>query len=309
MRVNWSGVFPVCPSQLKLDESLDIDITIQGVERAIEFGASGIIMCGGIGEGDTLSYDEKMLILRKTTDAVRGRVPVLSGLIEFSTTQACGYAKAMEGLGVDGLMVAPPVSYRMDNQELLSHFQHVAKSTKLPIMLFNDPDTWGVDLTPALVAGLAREQNIVAIKESSEDVRRVSHIRNLVGDDFSIFAGQDDLVVESVMHGCCGHVAGIVMAFPEEMMTLYNLAREKNACAAYALNQELLPLTALDSERKYVQNVKLAIYLAGFGNETVRSPRKILQNEERERVKTIVEARLSKRKQPTVSIVSSTGRP
>jgi dihydrodipicolinate synthase/N-acetylneuraminate lyase len=292
---NWRGVFPAVTTQFKADQSLDIPATIAQVERLLRAGVHGIIMLGSLGENCALEPEEKRQLVKAAVDAVKGRVPVLSGVAECSTALASRYAADVEKLGASGLMVLPAMVYKSDARETLAHFRAVAKATKLPIMVYNNPPAYGVDVTPAMFAELADVPNIVAIKESSDNVRRISDIINLCGDRFILFCGVDDLILESLMLGAVGWVAGLVNAFPEETLRVYDLAVAKKFTEALPLYRWFMPVLHLDVSVKLVQYIKLAQATVGYGSETMRAPRLPLEGAERETVLAVIRAALANR--------------
>ena len=224
MTANWKGVFPALTTQFKPDQSLDLDATARHLEVMINAGVHGVILLGSVGENTALEYEEKLRVLREMLPVVRGRIPVLTGVAECTTALACRYARDAETIGVDGLMVLPAMVYKADRREAIAHFRRVARATALPIMVYNNPVSYSVDLTPETFIELAEEETLVAIKESSDDVRRLTDLVNLVGDRYILFAGVDDLVLESILLGAQGWVSGLVNAFPDENRALWDLA-------------------------------------------------------------------------------------
>jgi 4-hydroxy-tetrahydrodipicolinate synthase len=285
---NWTGVFPAAVTLFRDDESLDMDATLGNVVRMIEAGVQGMVMLGTVGENCSLDYAEKLAVLEATVKRVAGRVPVLTGIAECTTANACGLARDAQKAGVDGLMVLPGMVYKSDPRETIAHFRAVAEATELPILVYNNPVSYGVDIRPEMFAELADVRNIVAIKESSEDPRRITDLANLYGDRFLLFAGVDDLALESVMLGADGWVSGLVNAFPEENRRLWELATAGQYEKARELYRWCTPLLHLDTHPKLVQYIKLAMAVRGFGSETVRAPRLPLAGEERERIIALV---------------------
>ena len=224
MATDWKGVFPAATTQFHKDQTLDLEGTARQLEVLINSGVSGLVMLGSLGENVTLTQQEKRLVIKTAIETSRGRVPVLSGVAETSTASAVEYVQAMEKLGADGVMVLPAMIYKADAREAMTHFKTVARSTGLPIILYNNPIAYYVDIKPEQFAELSSEKNIVAIKESSGDVRRITDLINTVGDRYVIFAGVDDLVLESVLLGATGWIAGIGLAFPDENQRLWELA-------------------------------------------------------------------------------------
>lgn len=295
MTIPWRDVFPAMTTQFRRDESLDLDATARHIEAMIDSGASGLVMLGSLGENATLEPDEKRRVVAAAIEAAHGRVPVIATVVETSTAAAKTYARDMERLGADGLMLLPAMIYRADPRETLLHYRDVARATQLPIICYNNPLAYHVDLTPAMFAELAAVPNLVAIKESSGDVRRITDLRNTVGDRYVLFAGVDDLALESAVLGADGWIAGIGLAFPRENQRLWDLAVAGEFDAARRLYRWFTPLAHLDTHVKFVQYIKLAIQAAGLGAEWVRAPRRTLVGEERRRVLGIIEAGLGQR--------------
>jgi 4-hydroxy-tetrahydrodipicolinate synthase len=295
MNAPWQGVFPAVTTQLHKDQSLDLEATARHIEVLLESGVAGLVMLGSLGENQQLLPDEKRQVMAATIEATRGRVPVLSGVIENSTSGAIAYARDMEKMRADGLMLLPAMVYKADAREVVAHYRAVAAATSLPIICYNNPLAYTVDITPEMFADLADVKNFVAIKESSGDVRRVTDLRNLTGDRYQLFCGVDDLVLESVLLGVTGWIAGIGLAFPKENQHFWDLAiagRYEEARRIYAW---FTPLLHLDTPVKFVQYIKLAIQEAGLGAEWVRAPRLPLVGEERERVLGIIRRGLETR--------------
>ncbi|MBI1916935.1 MAG: dihydrodipicolinate synthase family protein [Planctomycetes bacterium] len=237
----------------------------------------------------------KLDVLRATVERVAGRVPVLSGVAEYTTALACRFATDAKKAGVDGLMVLPGMVYKSDPRETMAHFRAVAKATDLPILCYNNPVSYGVDITPAMFADLADEPRFVAIKESSENVRRITDLKNLCGDRYLLFCGVDDLVLESVVLGAIGWVSGLVNAFPEENRLLWDLATSGKHEEALRVYRWYTPLLHLDTHVKLVQYIKLASAECGHGSETVRAPRLPLVGHEREEILKIIRQALATR--------------
>jgi 4-hydroxy-tetrahydrodipicolinate synthase len=288
MRVDWKGVFPAVTTQFKDDGSLDLAATQAHVERLIRSGVHGLIMLGTVGENCSLEWPEKFAVIKMAKESVRGRVPVLSGVAEFTTPLAIRYAGEMAKLGADGLMVLPAMVYKADGREALAHFRAVARASSLPIMIYNNPIVYGVDLKPEHFVELAAEKSVVCIKESSDDIRRLTDVINACGDRFIMFCGVDDLILESVMLGATGWVSGLTNAFPAESARLWDLAVAGRYKEARELYRWFMPLLHLDCHSKLVQYIKLAQAMAGFGSEMVRPPRLTLEGAERERIMGVI---------------------
>jgi 1-pyrroline-4-hydroxy-2-carboxylate deaminase len=295
MTVNWKGVFPAATTQFHNDQSLDIKGTTAQVERMLLAGVHGMIMLGTVGENCSLEYREKLDVLRATVEQVSGRIPVLSGVAECSTALACRFAADAKKTGVDGLMVLPGMVYKSDPRETMAHFRAVAKATDLPILCYNNPVSYGVDITPSMFAELADEPRFVAIKESSENVRRITDLKNLCGDRYLLFCGVDDLVLESVVLGAVGWVSGLVNAFPAENRLLWDLATSGKYEEALKVYRWYTPVLHLDTHVKLVQYIKLASAECGHGSEVVRAPRLPLTGREREEVLAIIRQAIKSR--------------
>ena len=241
---------------------------------------------------------EKIDLLQATVDHLGGKVPVLSGVAEYTTAQACRFAEAAKQTGVDGLMVLPAMVYKTDVRETVTHFREVAKATDLPIMIYNNPVSYGVDIKPETFAELADEPRFTTIKESSEDPRRITHLRNLCGDRYQLFAGVDDLVLESLILGIDGWVSGLVNAFPVENRLIWDLVGADRFREARDVYRWYTPLLQLDVHPKLVQYIKLAVDECGYGSELTRAPRLPLEGEERERILAIIRHGIETRPNP-----------
>lgn len=288
MTVTWKGVYPALMTEMKQDGALDLPATQAHVEALIEAGVEGFIMLGTLGENLSLTPAEKSAVRRAAVEAAAGRVPVLSGIAEYTTDFAIERVAEARADGCAGAMVLPAMVYKTDERETLAHFEAVADASELPLMIYNNPVTYAIDVKPAGFARLAKKDSIVAIKESSDDVRRVTDLRNEVADRFLIFCGVDDIVLESVALGCDGWVAGLVNAFPKESVALYRLAAAGKVTEALALYRWFMPLLHLDCHTKLVQYIKLANAMTGLGSEWTRRPRLPLEGEERSRVEAII---------------------
>ena len=290
MQVSWHGVYPAATTQFHADFSLNLDATARHLETMLAAGIHGLVLLGSVGENTALDYDEKITFIREMKRCVGGRVPVLSGVAEITTATACRYARDAERIGLDGLMVLPAMIYTADRREAIAHFRAVAQSTALPIMIYNNPPAYKVDVTPAMFAELADLANIVAIKESSDNPRRLTDLYNLYGDRFLLFSGVDDLVLESAVLGAVGWISGLVNAFPDENRVLWDLITAGRWTEARALYRWYTPLLHLETRVKLVQCIKLAMAEVGLGTETTRPPRLPLVGEEREEVLGIIRA-------------------
>lgn len=284
----WSGVFPAITTQLKRDQSLDLEATARHVEVLIKSGVTGIVFLGSLGENQELSAEEKRKVIEAMVRAVNKRVPVLSGVAESSTAAACAYVRDLERLGADGFMLMPPMLYKGDPRETMEHFRKTAAATGLPIMLYNNPISYANDITPEMFAELADVKNFVALKESTGNTRRITDLHNLVGDRYALFTGVDDLVLESAILGIDGWVAGSGIAFPDENQYFWELTRAGKWEQARETYRWFTPLLHLDTHTKFVQYIKLAVQETGLGSEWVRAPRLPLAGAERKQILKVI---------------------
>ncbi len=284
MATDWSGVFPAAITHFTEDGSIDLPATLRHYDVLLDAGVDGLIILGTVGENTSIEFSEKLDLVRAVVAHTAGRVPVLTGVAEYTTALACRYAAAVQGLGVDGLMVLPGMGYRSDPRETIAHFRSVAASVDLPIMCYNNPVTYGVDVTPEMFDEMADEPRFVAIKESSDNSRRITDLINRCGNRYALFCGVDDLVFESLMLGAVGWVSGLVNAFPNENRQLWDLLQAGRYEEALRLYRWYSPLLHLDTHPKLVQYIKLAAAECGYGSETVRAPRLPLTGPERVQV-------------------------
>ena len=292
---HWRGVFPAVTTQFRRDLALDLDATARHCEILIESGITGLIVCGSLGENQSLDPAEKRRVVERAVQVAQGRIPVLSGVAETSTAAACQFVQDCERLGADGFMVMPAMVYKADAAEVENHFRRVAAATRLPWMLYNNPVGYTIDVTPQQFAGLSDIKNLVALKESSANTRRITELRIETGDRYSVFVGVDDLILESSILGIDGWVAGAGIAFPRENQYFWELTRSGRWDEARAMYQWFYPLMKLDTHIKFVQYIKLAVQEAGLGTEWVREPRLPLIGAERERVLQIIHHGLENR--------------
>lgn len=291
----WTGVFPAITTPFREDLSVDHEALAEHVAWLKENGCSGIVALGSLGESATLSFDEKVQILRTCAKALGGRTPLVAGIAGLATADCVALAKRAKDVGCDGLMVLPAYVYRTDARETLAHFNAVIGATSLSCMLYNNPIAYGTDVSPEQMAELARHSNLHAMKESSGDVRRVTAVRERLGDRLNIFAGMDDMVLESVPMGAVGWIAGLVNALPEESVRLFNLARDGQWDEAWKLYEWFLPLLRLDTVPKFVQLIKLVQAEVGRGSARVRPPRLELAGEELASVRALIQESLAAR--------------
>lgn len=277
---DWAGVFSAITTPFNDDLTVDHDFLARHVAWLVDHGVRGIVPLGSLGEGATLSEREKSEVLRTCRKATAGRVPLVAGIGTLSTADAVTLAREAQHIGCDGLMVLPPYVYRGDERETLAHMSAVIDATPLSCMLYNNPIAYGTDITPAQLGALARHGNLVAVKESSGDVRRVTEIVQRHGSRFSVFVGLDDAIVEGLGAGAVGWIAGLVNALPDESVRVFELAASGRAAEARALYEWFLPLLRLDTVPKFVQLIKLVQQQVGQGSARVRPPRLELEGEE-----------------------------
>ena len=286
--MNWKGVFPAVTTKFHADGSLDMNLFFKNLDSQLAAGVHGIILGGTLGESSVLSQEEKITLTRETVNYVNGRVPVVLNIAEGATQDALFWAKKAEELGASGLMILPPMRYGADAREVVAYFKAVANSTKLPMMIYNNPVDYKTLVTLDMFAELADCPNIQAIKESTRDISNVTRMYNRFGDRFQILCGVDTLALEELLMGAVGWVAGLVCAFPKETVVIYNLVQEGKIEEARKIYRWFLPLLELDIHPKLVQYIKLAEQHCGIGSEHVRAPRLTLIGEERARIEKII---------------------
>lgn len=295
MQVNWTGVFPAVATQMNEDGSIDFDMTAHQIEALIKAGVDGLVMLGSVGENAALEPEEKIAVLKLAVEVTNGRIPVLSGVAENSTQAAIRYVQKCEELGADGLMLLPGMIYTADPRENIEHFRSVAAKTKLPIMIYNNPGAYRIDIKPEEFNQLADVKNLVAIKESSGDPRRITDIYNACGDRFVLFCGMDDLVMETQVLGAIGWISGFTDAFPQESVALWKLLSEGKYKEALEIYRWFTPVLHMDVHAKLVQYIKLAQEMTGVGKAHVRSPRLPLVGEEMERIRATIQKAIDTR--------------
>jgi 4-hydroxy-tetrahydrodipicolinate synthase len=295
MPVAWTGVFPAVTTQFRDDFSVDLPATQRVIEGLLRDGVSGLIVCGTVGENCSLTRPEKIAVMEAAKEVVRGRVPLLAGIAEYTTAFAADMAREARRVGVDGIMVMPALVYSSKPHETIAHYEGVARASDLPVMVYNNPPIYRTDVTPDILASLAGCETIVAFKDSSGDTRRFTDVRNKVGERFVMFAGLDDVVLESVMVGAVGWVSGMSNAFPREGETLFRLARDGRYADAMPLYEWFMPLLHLDARPDLVQCIKLCEHIMGRGTHLTRPPRLALSREERAEVEAIMKNALATR--------------
>jgi 4-hydroxy-tetrahydrodipicolinate synthase len=286
---SWNGIFPALVTPFNADDTIDFELFGKNLEVQIEAGINGAIVAGSLGEASTLTRTEKMELVKYAKKVVPENMPIVLCIAEQSTAEAVSIAKEAEAVGADGLMVLPPMRYKADEEETVTYFKTIAQSTSLPLMIYNNPVDYKIEVTLEMFEELAKVPNIMAIKESTRDVSNVTRLFNRFGDRFRIFCGVDTLIMEEVMLGADGVVGGLVDAFPKETVAIFNLVKAGYYKEALAIYRWYLPLLELDIHPKLVQNIKLAAERAGIGSEYVRAPRMVLKGAERERVLAIID--------------------
>ncbi|CAL2095195.1 dihydrodipicolinate synthase family protein [Tenacibaculum sp. 190524A02b] len=290
MSIQWKGVMPAVTTKFTNDDTLDLEMFAINIKAQLEAGVHGIILGGTLGEASTLSDEEKRVVVREAVRVVDGAVPVIMNIAEQTTKGAIEAAKKAEEDGAAALMMLPPMRYKADARETVEFFKQTANSTNLPIMVYNNPVDYGIEVTLDMFEELLNEcPNIQAVKESTRDLSNVTRIKNRFGDRLAILSGVDTLALESLFMGADGWVAGLVCAFPAETVAIFNLAKAGKSEEALEIYRWFLPLLELDINAKLVQNIKLAEVATGIGTENVRAPRLPLIGEERERVLQIIE--------------------
>ncbi|MFD2587143.1 dihydrodipicolinate synthase family protein [Croceitalea marina] len=289
MYFNWEGVMPAVTTKFTDDDTLDLDMFAVNIKAQIDAGVHGLVLGGTLGEASTLTDDEKRVLIETTVGLADGRLPVIINIAEQSTKDAIRAADNADKYGADGLMMLPPMRYKSTDYETVTYFETVAKSTDLPIMIYNNPVDYKIEVTLDMLDQLLKLDNIQAVKESTRNVSNVTRIKNKFKNRLKVLCGVDTLALESILMGADGWVAGLVCAFPRETVAIYELAKAGRIDEAIRIYRWFLPLLELDINPQLVQNIKLAEVATGIGTENVRAPRLPLQGPERERVLEIIE--------------------
>jgi len=295
MAISWKGVFPAITTKFTSQNQLDLGLFKKNLSAQLDAGINGIVLGGSLGEASVLTNDEKEILVKETLVFVEGKVPVIINIAEGSTDVAIELAQKASLWGAQGLMLLPPMRYKADDRETVQYFKDVAESTPLPIMIYNNPVDYKIDVTIDMFAELASMSNIQAIKESTRDVTNVTRLRNAFGDRFSILCGVDTLALEELVLGADGWVAGLVCAFPAETVAVFKLVKAGRIEEAINIYRWFMPLLELDIHSKLVQYIKLAESKTGIGSEYVRRPRLILEGAERQRIENIIDTGIKNR--------------
>jgi dihydrodipicolinate synthase/N-acetylneuraminate lyase len=288
MAIEWKGVFPALTTKFTKDDKLDFIMFEKNMKVQLEAGVDGIILGGTLGEASVLTNEEKFSLVKFAVEKTAGKVPVVMNIAEGSTREAVRQAGEAEKNGAKGLMMLPPMRYKSDHRETVAYYKAVASSTNLPIMVYNNPVDYKIEVTLDMFAELAEEKNIQAVKESTRDVSNVTRMINRFGDRFKVLCGVDTLAMEELLMGARGWVAGLVCAFPKETVAVYQLVKQGKIDEAQKIYRWFLPLLELDIHPKLVQYIKLAEQETGIGTEYVREPRLTLVGEERDRILKII---------------------
>ena len=289
MEINWNGVIPALTTKFTTKEELDPEGFGINLEAQIAAGVNGVILAGSLGEASALNLVEKTALLRYAVEKSAGRVPVLLNIAEGSTRDAIRQAELAQQIGASGLMLLPPMRYKSDHAETVSFFKDVASSTDLPILVYNNPYDYKIEVTLDMFEELLVLPNIQAVKESTRDVSNVTRLINRFGERLKILCGVDTIALEELQMGADGWIAGLVCAFPRETVALFRLAKAGRFAEALRIYRWFLPLLELDIHPKLVQYIKLAEKQTGLGTEYVRAPRKILEGKEREKILSIID--------------------
>lgn len=295
MKINWEGVMPAVTTKFTAEGQLDLVMFEKNIKAQIDAGVNGIILGGTLGEASTLTKEEKEVLINTTLRIAEGKIPVIVNIAEQTTSEAVTLAKRAEELGVNGLMLLPPMRYKATDHETVVYFKEIAKSTSLPIMIYNNPVDYKIEVTLDMFEELLKLENIQAVKESTRDISNVVRIRNRFGNRLKVLCGVDTLALESLVTGADGWVAGLVVAYPAETVAIYKLVKAGRVNEAVDIYRWFMPLLELDISPQLVQNIKLAEVATGLGTENVRRPRLPLQGTERERVLSIIDLAMKNR--------------
>ena len=295
MSFEWKGVFPALLTPFTKEEKLDLDMYEKNLAAQLAAGVHGIIIGGSLGEASTITEKEKEELVEFSVEYLNEDIPVIVNIAESTTADALKQAANAKKWGADGIMLLPPMRYKTDDRETITYFKTVARSTDLPIMIYNNPPDYKIDTRPDMFDELVECENITALKESSRDVTNLTRMNNRFGDRYKVLCGVDTLAMEELCLGADGWVAGLVDAFPNETTAVYNLVKAGRIEEATKIYRWFMPLLELDIHPKLVQYIKLAATQTGIGSEYVRAPRLTLAGEERERILKIINDGISKR--------------
>ncbi|SHF77043.1 4-hydroxy-tetrahydrodipicolinate synthase [Arenibacter palladensis] len=293
--IKWEGVMPAVTTKFTEDDQLDLAMFEKNIRAQMEAGVNGIILGGTLGEASTLKPEEKETLIKTTLSITEQKIPVIINIAEQTTEGAIAVAQHAESIGANGLMLLPPMRYKATDFETVTYFTAIANSTSLPIMIYNNPVDYKIEVTLDMFEELIKCDNIQAVKESTRDITNVIRIKNRFGDRLKVLTGVDTLALESLVTGADGWVAGLVCAYPAETVAIYNLVKAAKVDEAMKIYRWFMPLLELDISPQLVQNIKLAEVATGIGTENVRAPRLPLQGAERERVLKIIDTAMKNR--------------
>ena len=294
-KFKWEGVMPAITTQFDVKGNLDLDTFKINLSHQINAGVNGIILGGTLGEASTLTNQEKQQLLAVTLVEVNGKIPVIMNIAEQATMEAIRLAQKAESEGADGLMLLPPMRYKATDEETVTYFSTIANATNLPIMIYNNPIDYKIEVTLEMFAALESYKNITAVKESTRDITNITRMINRFGDRFQILCGVDTIAMEALLMGANGWVAGLVDAFPRETVAIYSYCKQGELEKARSIFSWFLPLLELDISPQLVQNIKLCELATGMGTGHVRPPRLPLKGAELERVRSIIKTALDNR--------------
>lgn len=286
---------PAVTTKFTEDDQLDLAMFEKNIRAQMEAGVNGIILGGTLGEASTLKPEEKEILIKTTLSITDNKIPVIINIAEQTTEGAIAVAQHAESIGANGLMLLPPMRYKATDFETVTYFTAIANSTSLPIMIYNNPVDYKIEVTLDMFEELIKCDNIQAVKESTRDITNVIRLKNRFGDRLKVLTGVDTLALESLVTGADGWVAGLVCAYPAETVAIYNLVKAAKVDEAMKIYRWFMPLLELDISPQLVQNIKLAEVATGIGTENVRAPRLPLQGAERERVLKIIDNAMKNR--------------
>jgi len=293
--MEWKGVMPAITTKFNSSNQLDLDLFNKNLSFQIDSGVNAIVLAGSLGEASTLNQEEKNILTKNTVQYVQDKVPVVVNIAEQGTLDAIKCAEDAETYGAKGLMVLPPMRYKSGRNETIDYFRSIANSTSLPIMIYNNPVDYGIEVTLDMFDELLKSENIKAVKESTRDISNVTRLKNSFGSRLKIMTGVDTIALESLLMGADGWIAGLVCAFPRETVAIYKLQEKGKIKEAIEIYRWFLPLLELDINPKLVQNIKLAETILNIGSEHVRLPRKPLSGTERDEVLKIINTGIKNR--------------
>ncbi len=293
--MEWKGVMPAITTKFTRDDKLDLELFNKNLAFQLKSNIDAIVLAGSLGEASTLTQNEKNILTENTVEFVNNKIPVVVNIAEQSTKEALNSIRSAEKSGASGLMVLPPMRYKSGRKETISYLESIANSTDLPIMIYNNPVDYGIEVTIDMFDELLKYENIKAVKESTRDISNVTRLKNSFGSRLKIMTGVDTIALESLLMGADGWIAGLVCAFPEETVAIFKLQSQGKVKEAIEIYRWFLPLLELDINPKLVQNIKLAESILGIGSENVRLPRIPLFGKERDEVLSIIKKGINNR--------------